>query len=193
MGKPTYALFLDLRKAYDTVWRDGLLYKLWNMGIRGKVWQYVDALYARSERAVCLDGLTSDSVQIDLGLSQGDTLSCILFNLFVNDLITDFEAACQGVTLPLGDGAPGGQQFHVSALMFADDFSGLAETREQLQAGIDAARAWCDRWRMQAIVGPTKTAVMLFAPAKGQPPLAEGDLVWGSAPLPVVRALQVNK
>ena len=37
MAKPTYAFFLDLRKAYDTVWRDGLLYKLWNMGIRGKV------------------------------------------------------------------------------------------------------------------------------------------------------------
>ena len=37
-------------------------------------------------------------------------------------------------------------------------------------------------------MGPTKTAVMLFAPAKGQPPLAEGDLVWGSTPLPVVRA-----
>ena len=28
-GLPTYAFFLDLSKAYDTVWRDGLLYKLW--------------------------------------------------------------------------------------------------------------------------------------------------------------------
>ena len=86
MAKPTYAFFLDLRKAYDTVWRDGLLYKLWNMGIRGKVWQYVDALYARSERVVSVGGLTSDRILIDLGLAQGDTLSCILFNLFVNDL-----------------------------------------------------------------------------------------------------------
>ena len=66
--------------------------------------------------------------------------------------------------------------------------SGLAGTRGQLQAGIDAGRTWCDRWRIQANVGPTKTAVMLFAPAKGQPPLAEGDLVWGTTPLPVVRS-----
>jgi hypothetical protein len=42
----TYAFFLDLRKAYDTVWRDGLLRKLWDMGIRGRMWRYVDALYA---------------------------------------------------------------------------------------------------------------------------------------------------
>ncbi len=30
----TYAFFLDLQKAYDTVWRDGLLYVLWQKGIR---------------------------------------------------------------------------------------------------------------------------------------------------------------
>jgi hypothetical protein len=35
-GKATYAFFLDLKQAYDTVWRDGLLYKLWNRGIRGR-------------------------------------------------------------------------------------------------------------------------------------------------------------
>jgi hypothetical protein len=31
----TDAFFLDLQKAYDTVWRDGLLYVLWQKGIRG--------------------------------------------------------------------------------------------------------------------------------------------------------------
>jgi hypothetical protein len=43
-GLPTYAFFLDLSKEYDTVWRDGLLYKLWhkgNKGIRGPTWQYI--------------------------------------------------------------------------------------------------------------------------------------------------------
>ena len=34
--KVTYAFFLDVRKAYDTVWCDGLWLKLWEVGIRGK-------------------------------------------------------------------------------------------------------------------------------------------------------------
>jgi hypothetical protein len=51
-GKATYAFFLDLKKAYNTVWRDGLLLKLWNKGIRGKAWRYVRSMYAATTRAV---------------------------------------------------------------------------------------------------------------------------------------------
>ena len=35
-GKVTYAFFLDVKKAYDTVWRDGLWLKLWEMGVKGE-------------------------------------------------------------------------------------------------------------------------------------------------------------
>ena len=34
-NKKTYAFFLDIQKAYDTVWHDGLWYKLWDMGVKG--------------------------------------------------------------------------------------------------------------------------------------------------------------
>ena len=37
-GKSTYALFLYVKKAYDTVWRDGLWYKMWEMGINVCLW-----------------------------------------------------------------------------------------------------------------------------------------------------------
>ena len=35
-GKSTYASFLEVQKAYDTTWRDGLWYKMWEIGIKGK-------------------------------------------------------------------------------------------------------------------------------------------------------------
>ena len=34
--KKTYAFFLDIQKAYDSVWHDGLWYKLWDMGVKGR-------------------------------------------------------------------------------------------------------------------------------------------------------------
>ena len=64
------------------------------------------------------------------------------------------EWCCPGVVLPGPPGAPAGRVLCLSALMFADDFTGVAESLTALQAGMDAARAWCDRWSMQANVGP---------------------------------------
>ena len=34
----TAALFIDIEKAYDSVWRDGLMMKFKEMGITGKIW-----------------------------------------------------------------------------------------------------------------------------------------------------------
>jgi hypothetical protein len=63
---------------------------------------------------------------------------------------------------------------------------GIAESPGELQHGITVARAWCNKWCMQANIGPAKTAVMIFAPEHA-PPLPEGALLWGTEPLPVVK------
>ena len=124
-------------------------------------------------------GNLSSLVTIDLGVAQGDTLSCILFNMFINDMLRQYAAACDGVPLP---GVPDGGRF--VAQLFADDFAGVAETPVQLQHGIDACKAWCGKWRMQAKIGPAKSAVMVFAAGRSaQHPV----LCWGAASLPVVR------
>ena len=38
-GKHTYAFFLAVQKAFDTVWHDGLWFKLWELRIRGRMWR----------------------------------------------------------------------------------------------------------------------------------------------------------
>ena len=48
--------FVDIRKAYDTAWREGLLVKLWAKGVRGHVWVLCNALLHRtSARARCAE------------------------------------------------------------------------------------------------------------------------------------------
>ena len=93
-GKGTYVFFLDVQKAYDTVWRKGLLYKLHKLGIRGKMYKLLAALYTDTTSSVISEsGVESRVFKISEGVRQGDPLSCILFNLFFNDLVEAIDGA----------------------------------------------------------------------------------------------------
>ena len=62
--------FLDSQKAYDSVWHDGLWYKLWDMGVKGRMWRVIKKMYESSKSAVLLEGEKSDTFKIEQGVAQ---------------------------------------------------------------------------------------------------------------------------
>ena len=78
-GKETYAFFPDVQKAYDSVWRNGLWLKLWEFGVRGKMWMVIKRMYESSESTVLLDGELSEAFDVEQGVAHGCSLSQILF------------------------------------------------------------------------------------------------------------------
>ena len=85
-GKPTFLLFIDLTKAYDTVPHEALFAKMQQMGIRGRMLEFVRALYASSEICLRLPGYDPPSFLLERGLRQGCPMSPILFDIFINDI-----------------------------------------------------------------------------------------------------------
>ena len=79
--KKTYAFFLDIQKAYDFVWHDGLWYKLWDMSVKGRMWRAIKKMYESSKSAVLLEGEKSDTFTIEQGVAQGCRLSPLLFSV----------------------------------------------------------------------------------------------------------------
>ena len=72
--KETYALFLDVQKAYyDTVRRDGLWLKFWDMGVKGRMWHVIKKMYEASRSAVFLEGEKSAVFRLEQGVAQGCT------------------------------------------------------------------------------------------------------------------------
>ena len=96
-GLTTYCFFLDVQKAYDTVWRNGSWKNMLEIGIRGKMWgmMKISTECARSE--VMLDGEISKSVDILQEVAQGCTLSPNLFKVYINGMIVAVEEAKPGV------------------------------------------------------------------------------------------------
>ncbi|CAB1110306.1 unnamed protein product [Ectocarpus sp. CCAP 1310/34] len=84
-GKPTYCFFLDVKKAYDTVWRNGLWKQLSKYGIKGKMWRVLKKMTECTKSAVMLDGELSKFFDIEQGVPQGCTLSPTLFQLAAED------------------------------------------------------------------------------------------------------------
>ena len=127
--KKTYALFLDIQKAYDSVWHNGLWYKLWDMGVKGRMWRVIKKMSESSKSVVLLEGGKSDTFTIEQGMAQGCSLSPILFLVFVNDLLKEVEQT--GLEIQLSSGKT------VGGMLFADDFVGISDSKERLQKLLD--------------------------------------------------------
>ena len=81
-----YVCFVDLKSAFDTVWRKALLYKLMKYGVGGNFINVIDSMYSNVLYRVKIDGFLSMPIQSNVGVKQGCVLSPLLFNIFISDL-----------------------------------------------------------------------------------------------------------
>jgi sorting nexin-29 len=148
--KETYLCFVDLRKAYDSVWREGLFQKLETDGVPQKLVRLVRMWYETVRAKVRVNDVESEWFETKVGVKQGDTLSPLLFNIFINGIVERVKSR--------GGGARVGDQ-KISILLFADNMVLLAESEEELKDLMAAVEEYCKEWHLEVNVDKTKVMV----------------------------------
>ncbi len=141
------AVFFDVEKAYDMMWREGLLIKLHLMGVGGKMFNWImDFLDGRIIQ-VKIGQVVSKQYNVENGTPQGSVISPILFSIMINDIYLE---------LPMDMGRS----------LFADDGAIWKRGRngefinKKLQNGINQVAEWGIKWGFKFSV--EKTKVMIF-------------------------------
>ena len=150
--KKLYACFIDLKRAFDSVYRNGLWYKMIKSGLDGKLFDLIRSIY--SEVMSCVKNINtfSDFFKSDVGLMQGEVLSPFLFSLFINDMeIYLQQNPNAGLSL---------EQLSIYFLMFADDAVIFSDTIDGLQSSLNYLEMFCTKWNLNVNIDKTKIVVL---------------------------------
>ena len=86
-----HTCFVDFQKAYDSIRRDRLKHKLQQLGIEGKFLDIVTSIYSSTKVSLSYNSYVSTPFSTSIALKQGDILSTMFFNLFINYLPMQLE------------------------------------------------------------------------------------------------------
>ena len=151
-GKKLYICFVDFKKAYDTIWRDGLYYKLLKMGINSKFVKLLINLYSGIKSCVNLGEGTTKTFESNVGLKQGCNMSPNLFNLFINDIVECFDKIDSKPAKLLKES--------LNCLLYADDLVIISETSEGLQNCLNSLNKYTKMWKLSVNYKKTKAMVI---------------------------------
>ena len=141
------SVFLDMSKAFDKVWHEGLLLKLKQNGIKGKLLNLLESYLSDRNQRVFINGSESEWGEIESGVPQGSVLGPLLFLIYINDLEKDVKSQKKKI---------------------ADDTSLFSIVQDpnisacELNHDLKLISQWAYQWKMSFNPDPTKQAVQVL-------------------------------
>ena len=135
-----YVAFLDIKRAFDTGWVNGLLFKLLESGMRKKTWFLIHDSYKDYECAAYVGGKAAPWFKPERGVHQGAPLSMPLYQVFVNELLQQIRNSKFAIKI---------YDVSIGAPSFADDISMPTLWKSGLNRLLHTAFLYSQRWQFE--------------------------------------------
>ena len=122
-NKDTYIVYLDLKKAFDTVSHDILLNKLNQSGVDQNTIKWFCSYLTNRKQKVIVQNKCSEELTISFGVPQGSVLGPTLFTLYINDLVTHVDSRIN---------------------LYADDTVIYGTESDLVQSDLNKIHSWCN-------------------------------------------------
>ena len=150
-GNFVFGIYIDLKKAFDTVQHRTLLYKLQHYGIRGLALQWFESYLSKRKQYVVTNNTQSDMLELcEYGVPQGSILGPILFLLFINDIHKSLNNTV--IKLFADD---------TNCFLSGNDFSSLERLAE---TELNKLQTWINANNLTINYDPKKSSHCIFKP-----------------------------
>ena len=149
------SVFLDISKAFDKVWHEGLLFKLKQNGIDGNLLKMFGSYLEDRHQRVVLNGSHSEYAKLKSGVPQGSVLGPLLFLVYINDLEKNIKSNVK---------------FFADDTMLYSIVNDVSLSADELNHDLDLICQWAHQWKMQFNPDPTKQANEIIFSCKRSKP-----------------------
>ncbi|XP_069114366.1 uncharacterized protein [Argopecten irradians] len=146
-----FAAFLDNAKAFNSVWVNGLLYKLYHLGFNGKIWRLLQNSFEDVSACVLYEGKRGEPYKVMQGVGQGRTLSSWMFLIMIDELISNLDSSLLGLHI---------HDIHIPSVFLADDTLLLSCSVGNIQRLLDIVFEFSCKWRLN--YNSTKSSLLRF-------------------------------
>ena len=157
-GSKVFSCFLDVRKAFDTVWIDGILYKLLSeLGIGGRMWKVIKDLYTNVKAHASLVYRIFGKIDVSQGTGQGRILAPFMYKVYVNGLLCVLTNHCHAIFI---------NGLRIPSPSFPDDIILLALHPSFLKTFMSICYKYGIKWRYE--FNNSKSGIVTFGESKPQ-------------------------
>ncbi|KAI5751074.1 hypothetical protein M8J77_003920 [Diaphorina citri] len=148
-----YVALVDFKSAFSEVDHDLLWSKLFSLGISAKIICLLRKIYSLAKVQIRVVNQVSEPANVTKGVLQGESVSPLLFLLFLNDLEEYFKTKGSR-------GVPINELTEILLLLYCDDLVIFASDRVDLQRKLNLLEGYCETNHM--LVNINKTKVVIF-------------------------------